>query len=300
MINYVFVILSCLMRACQIGTSKAYSVKYGTENRAVYRCAAISGFSFVAFMCIKAFISQTPFKMTWFSFVLAIILGIINAACIIFIYGGYKYGQVSRVTLFMNLGILLIPTIFGFFYSNEPVTLGKIICLVLVSGALLLNLDLKAKDSSKKAIAFYVVIFAMNGLACVAQSIHQKNIWGFTPASENDFITVMMFFYAVISIMFLGFIYAFKPVKQEDTKKVDNLPFCIGIASADGILAGSGVLFSTISLAYIPASVQNPLITGGGVILGGIVGRVFGEKIDLKFVISAILVIVGTICLGVI
>jgi aconitate hydratase len=38
---------------------------------------------------------------------------------------------------------------------------------------------------------------------------------------------------------------------------------------------------------------------GGGVVLGGLLGMVFGEKVDKRFIISCVLVIAGTICLGI-
>ncbi|MBR4072220.1 MAG: hypothetical protein IKK26_06675 [Clostridia bacterium] len=299
MIYYFLVILSCILTSCQMGFTKAYSAKYGDGMRAVYRNSVLSGLAFVIIMGVKDLITRNPFEMTGFSFVIAIIFALINAICIIFLFGGFKNGEVSRVVLFTNLGCLMVPTIFGFFYSGEPVTLGKIICLVLITCALLVNLDFKAKDSNKKAILYYIVIFIMNGLACVVLAIHQKNKWGFVPTNEDDLTTMIMFLYAVICLCVLGYLYGFRPVKESDTGKVENMPLCIGLSAGNGVLYGVATLLQTISLAFIPTSVQYPLLTGGGVVLGGLLGVVFGEKIDKKFAISCVLVIAGTICLGI-
>lgn len=299
MIYYFLVILSCILTSCQMGFTKAYSAKYGDSMRAVYRNSVLSGLAFVIIMGVKDLITRNPFEMTGFSFVIAIIFALINAICIIFLFGGFKNGEVSRVVLFTNLGCLMVPTIFGFFYSGEPVTLGKIICLVLITCALLVNLDFKAKDSNKKAILYYIVIFIMNGLACVVLAIHQKNKWGFVPTNEDDLTTMIMFLYAVICLCVLGYLYGFRPVKESDTGKVENMPLCIGLSAGNGVLYGVATLLQTISLAFIPTSVQYPLLTGGGVVLGGLLGVVFGEKIDKRFAISCVLVIAGTICLGI-
>ncbi len=299
MINYILVILSCLFSSCQMGFSKAYSNKYGDGMRAVYRSSVLSGLAFVVIMGVKDIITGNPFEMTGFSFVMAIIFALINAICIIFLFGGFRHGQVAKVTLFTNLGSLMVPTIFGFFYSNEPVTVGKIICMLLITGALLVNLDFKAKDSDRKAVIYYIVIFIMNGLAGVVMAIHQKNVWGFTSTNEDDLTTMIMLLYAIMCLCVLGFLYGFMPVKEEDTGKVENMPLCIGLSAGNGVLYGIATLLSAVALAYIPTSVQYPLLTGGGVVLGGLLGVVFGEKIDKKFAISCILVITGTIALGV-
>ncbi len=299
MINYILVILSCLLSSCQMGFTKAYSSKYGDSMRAVYRSSVLSGLAYVIIMGVRDIVTKNPFEMTGFSFVMAIIFALINAICIIFLFGGFKNGEVSRVILFTNLGSLMIPTIFGFFYSNEPITAGKIICLILIAAALFVNLDFKAKGSNNKAIIYYIVIFIMNGLAGITMAIHQKNTWGFAITNEDDLTTMIMFLYAIMCLSVLGFLFGFMPVKEEDSKKVDNMPLCIGLSAGNGLLYGVATLLSAMALMYIPTSVQYPLLTGGGVVLGGLVGRVFGEKIDIKFLISCVLVIAGTIALGV-
>lgn len=298
MIYYFLVILSCLLTSGQMGFTKAYSAKYGDGMRAVYRNSVLSGLAFVVIMAVKDLITQNEFKMTGFSFVIAIIFALINAVCILFLFGGFKHGEVSRVVLFTNLGCLMVPTIFGFFYLSETVTLGKVICLVLIAGALLVNLDFKAKGSNKKAILYYVVIFIMNGLACVVLTIHQNNKWGYVPTNEDDLTTTIMFLYALMCLCVLGFLYGFRPVKESDTGKVENMPLCIGLSAGNGLLYGIATLLQTVALGFIPASVQYPLLTGGGVVLGGLLGTLFGEKIDKKFALSCVLVIAGTIALG--
>ena len=298
MIYYILVVLSCLLSASQMGFTKAYSAKYGDSMRAVYRCSTLSGVAFVIMMGLKDIITGNPFQMTGFSFVIAIVFALINAVCIIFLFGGFKHGEVSRVILFTNLGSLMIPTIYGFF-TGEAVTVGKIVCLVLIAAALLVSIDFKAKGGNGKAVLYYAVIFIMNGLAGITMAVHQKNIWGFSITNEDDLTTMIMFLYALMCLCVLGFLYGFMPVKKEDTGKIENVPLCIGLSAGNGVLYGVATLLSAVALAFIPTSVQYPLLTGGGVVLGGIVGMFFGEKVDLRFLLSCIFVILGTVALGV-
>ena len=52
-----------------------------------------------------------------------------------------------------------------------------------------------------------------------------------------------------------------------------------------------------IGLLHIETSAQFPILTGGSLVVAGIVGLFFGEKITRRFLLSAALVLAGTLLL---
>lgn len=291
---YILIVLACLLSSCQMGFTKGYSAKYGDGMRAVYRFSCLSGIVYAVLMTVKSLIMKEALTMTGFSFIIAVVFALINAVCILFMFGAFENGEASKVVLFSNLGLLVLPTLFGFsgiLYPREEVNSGKIICLILVAAALFVNIDLKAKSgNAKKALVFYLVLFVMNGLAGITQAYHQSKLGVYDCADENSLMIMIMLLYAVMCFIVLTVL----RIKNGKGEKIDNLPLCIGLAAGNGMLYGVSNLLTTISLATIDASIQYPILTGGAIVLGGLIGKIFGESLNWKFAVSSVLVILGT------
>ena len=149
---YILAVVASFLLSCQTGVSKTYSAKYGNSMRGIYKFSSVTGFVFVLMMIIKNFATGDNFSVTTFSFVVAFILALLNAVGIIFMFAAFKVGTVSMQVLFSRLGTLLLPTVFGFLFQNEAVTLGKIICIVLVIAALVIKLILRKREVLKRHI----------------------------------------------------------------------------------------------------------------------------------------------------
>lgn len=292
---YILIVLACLLSSCQMGFTKGYSAKYGDGMRAVYRFSCLSGIVYAVLMTVKSLIMKEALAMTGFSFIIAVVFALINAVCILFMFGAFENGEASKVVLFSNLGLLILPTLFGFsgiLYPKEEVNSGKIICLILVALALFVNIDLKAKGgkNGKKALLFYFVLFVMNGLAGITQAYHQSKLDEYKCADENSLMIMIMLLYAVMCLIVLTVI----RIKDGKGEKIVNLPLCVGLAAGNGMLYGISNLLTTISLATIDASIQYPILTGGAIVLGGLIGKIFGERITWKFYVSSALAVLGT------
>ena len=61
---------------------------------------------------------------------------------------------------------------------------------------------------------------------------------------------------------------------------------------------GVGNLLAVICLLHIEPSFQYPIVTGGGIILAGLGGLFFREKITWRFLVSCALVMAGTVAMA--
>ncbi|MBQ8141293.1 MAG: hypothetical protein IJ038_06350 [Clostridia bacterium] len=285
MFYYLLLFGACTLSCIQVMFQKATVKRYGSGLINTYRAGVISAIVFLLIMfAVGKRITLTPF-----SFGLAIFFALINIVCIYFAFSVMKIGILSRYSLFLNLGGLVIPFIYGVLFNGDPLTAGKIICLVLVIAALMLNIDFKSKDS-KKAIIYYLVVFCLNGLACVTLAFHQNNPWNFEIISSESFTMLYMVIYGLMSLA----IYIAMSIKAGKQEPIEKKWLYIGLTGGSGVLYGFANLTSTICLLHVEPSMQYPIMTGGAIVLAGIAGLFFKEKITWKYIVSCILVIVGT------
>jgi multidrug transporter EmrE-like cation transporter len=72
----------------------------------------------------------------------------------------------------------------------------------------------------------------------------------------------------------------------------------IAYSVGNGVFYGAANLISLICLSHVDPSAQFPILTGGSIVMAGVVGRLFfREKITLRFVIATVLVIGATLLL---
>ena len=125
-------------------------------------------------------------------------------------------------------------------------------------------------------------------------SVHQKTDT-YSKVSENNLTTLLMLCYGVLCLTVVIFL----RIKDGKRAKTENKPLFLTLSAGNGLLFGIATMLNVIALAYIPSSVQYPLSSGSAIIFGGLIGLLFKEKITAKFIIATVLVIIGTIALGI-
>ena len=290
---YLILILSSVLSAAQAGVSKLYSKKYGNSMDGIYKFSTFTGFTYVLIMLIPKLIKGTFLSITPFSLIVAFGLAFFNAVGIIFMFSIFKYGAVSLYVLFSKLGTLLLPTLFAVIFLQEKLTIGKMLCIVCIIAALIITIDFSKSKSSKKVYIFYFGIFLSSGLVGVLISLHQKN-QVFEKVSGNDLTTLLMLWYGIICLI----VYILLSIKNKSFQKTENKPLFFSLSIGNGLLYGLSTILLAVALLYVPSSVQYPLSSGLAIVFGGIVGLFFKEKITVKFLISTVFVVLGTIALS--
>ena len=188
--------------------------------------------------------------------------------------------NLSLYSLFSMLGGMVLPFCLGVFFFDEKFTPGKAICLVLVIVALTLSVE---KGKSKGGTIYYIGVFVFNGLSGVISKFFQAS--DFAKTSEAAYSVWTAVVTALISGIALLISFRQSPMKLS-LKAVFWM-------SGNGILNRVANFLLLLSLAYLPASVQYPMITGGVMIASSLLGYFTPNKPKLKEWISVALSFAG-------
>ncbi len=289
---YLLLGLSCLLGGVRLGFNKLYVNKYGsTLKSALWFLFLCCGFFFVMMLAI-----QRSLAFSVFSVILALIFAVINVGCTLFGFATLAIGNVATYNLVLMLGGMLVPFLYGVTLRGEPVTLPKAICMLLITAALVVGMERKdTGKSSRRALLYYALLFTLNGLACIVLSVHQTvpTPFGATAVDTTSFTMLYMLFTSLLALA------AFAVIRIRDGKAVTAVKRGpdVALSAGYGIFYGLANLISAFCLLHIETSAQFPILTGGSVILAGVVGLFFKEKITPRFLIAASLVLVGTLLL---
>lgn len=256
-------------RECKSGLSSSMMFIFGGAVAGLVVLLAVNGFKW----------EFTPF--TLFMASLAAIDGMVFNFCSLKALGKIN---LSLYSLFSMLGGMVLPFCLGVFFFDEQFTLGKAICLVAVIIALTLSVE---KSQSKGGLIYYIGVFVFNGLSGVIAKFFQASDLPKTSEAAYSVWT------AVMTALFSGVILLFavrkSPIKL-NAKAVASM-------AGNGILNRVANFLLLLSLAYLPASVQYPMITGGVMIVSTIIGYFTPNKPKAREWISLALSFAGIMAL---
>ena len=231
-------------RECKSGLSASMMFIFGGAVAGLVVLLAVNGFKW----------EFTPFTVLMAS--LAALDGMAFSFCSLKALGKIN---LSLYSLFSMLGGMVLPFCLGVFFFDEQFTLGKAICLVAVIAALLMSVE---KGTAKGGTVYYIGVFVFNGLSGVISKFFQASELPKTSEAAYSVWTAVMT--ALISGLILIFVWKKSPLKL-------NAKALVSMAG-NGILNRVANFLLLLSLAYLPASVQYPMITGGVMIVSTLLG----------------------------
>lgn len=290
-VYYLLLIAVCVMSTVRSMANRLYINESGSSPLSTYRFSALSTLIFSIMMLITM---GFQLKFSWFSFALSVFIGCCNVCCIYLAFKVMEEGGISRYTLFLNLGGMVLPFFYGLFFNGDTWTVAKFVCLLLLGGALFVNLE-KNESSSFRIKLYSLCIFMLNGLGCVALSFHQNNPLRADAVDGDSFTVLYMLLNTLFGLIILLFLSRKKNAHSKRSRR--SMLKALVYTAAYGLLYGFGNYFLAICLLHIEPSYQFPIFTGGTVLLAGFAGLPFGEKFTKRFFVSATLVLVGTTAL---
>ena len=256
-------------RECKSGLSASMMFIFGGAVAGLVVLLAVNGFKW----------EFTPFTVLMAS--LAALDGMAFSFCSLKALGKIN---LSLYSLFSMLGGMVLPFCLGVFFFDEQFTFGKAICLVAVIAALFLSVE---KGEGKGGTAYYIGVFVFNGLSGVISKFFQASELPKTSEAAYSVWTAVMT--ALISGVILIFVWKKSPLKL-------NAKALVSMAG-NGILNRVANFLLLLSLAYLPASVQYPMITGGVMIVSTLLGYFTPNKPKTREWISLALSFAGIMAL---
>lgn len=190
---------------------------------------------------------------TWFTVCMATVAA---ANSIIYIFCSLKAFErisLSSYSLFAMLGGMLLPFLLGLIFFDEELTLGKVLCV----GLIFLSLSLTVKEvKMRDGWIYYVGVFILNGMAGVLSKLYGEA--SFEKGSSADY----SIWIAICTAFISGIILLFMRKRIKKTNYVASL-----CAVGYGVCNSLGNFWLVTALAFVPASVQYPFVTGGVIIV---------------------------------
>lgn len=277
--GYLFIAIAALAVGGQFSLSKVYKrLVMPSDFSDLFYNFAMGMFSVVLF----AVICLGNLGFNAFSFWLAAGVAVCN---IIYTICGLKavmYGKVAVFTMFLMLGGMIFPTLYGVIFLDEQMSVFKIAGIIILIASMIFSVTEKTGEE-KNTRFFYVlcfIAFICNGLVSVFSKMHQISENALNTFQFSFWQSVVVAGVVGILLVFYTFTNKRKPefggnVRQVMASKSIGLIFLITVI----MRAGSVVLL--LAAKNVPASMLYPLTTGASIFLTAVFGRIFfREKIS--------------------
>ena len=276
---YILVILAALLFAVNFLFGQMYQKICGDGLQAAALSSTIGSLISIVYMLI---LGGFRLQFTWFSLLMALLFSLNGFASLYCGLKAFKTADLSLYSVFMMLGGMIIPFMYGIIFVNEALTIGKILCVLFIVASIVFTYE-KGK-SSKKAYFFYFAIFILNGTVGILETAHQNATLPIV--NSTSFIAMQsMFSFVIASIILI--------TKRKSIPRVT--PRVIGIIGGSVALSSVASLLSLVGIKVIPASIHFCIITGGVMVFSTVISLLSKEKLSYKTFISTGLALVATV-----
>lgn len=294
--DYLLLLLSVVLLALGFVIQKLYQKITDTSLVSASLFSTFSAlFSFVYFFLMNG----CTIDFSLFSFINALFKSACGFAYSLLGYKIIANGNLSLYMLFLMSGGMVVPAIYGWLFLNEPLTLLRVIgVIVIVIAVALTNSDIKR--ISVGMLVMCLCVFFLNGLVSTFSKLHQIGA-ELGAVNTNDYILLGIISSVTMSTV-SGVIFKRKEKSNEeqrsdgDKKKLLSYVIPIAIILVYSVVGGISSYLQLEGAKNLPASVLYPIITGGSIILTGVFGFLFfGERPSRRQWISILICFVGTV-----
>lgn len=288
MIDYILILLAVIGFAAQFSFMEIYKNCVQQTTIAVLILLVVSN---LAASLLYLLISGFTVCFSWFSFFLACAMAVVMVPYYILGIKSLSLGSLAIYSLFMMLGGMIVPFLYGVVFLQEEISVLKIVGCVLLTGFIILQAvaqgetdKLEQSAGKKRKYLFFIIcllVFFINGATGVIAKAHQVAT---KAIDEISFTIISCLLTSILSAVFLG-ISLLKKGRKEKINQVRSIflykPFLIMIIV--GIVSYTANFLLLKAASNVPASVQFPLVSGGVIVLSSLVSFfIFKEKVSKK------------------
>ncbi|MBQ8849057.1 MAG: EamA family transporter [Clostridia bacterium] len=283
MINYALVITATVLFSLQFLFNQRFQQSNGTDLKA---SLVFSLYKSIVIIVIMLFIAGFRVGFTWFSLLMATVYSVSGILMSYYSLKAFSVANLSVFSVFSMLGGMLLPFLLGVIFYGEPLTVFKVICCILIVGAVLLNV--KTGKQNRKGLFYCFAVFFLNGMAGVISKIHQS---AKLPHVDS---TGFMIWSSIVTVVICA-VWLLVGYKKIPLVKGKDIFFVSGY----GVFNGVGNLFLLIALSVLPASIQYPLVTGGVMVCATVISAVRKEKLKLKDYVATGIALLASIFIAI-
>lgn len=192
--------------------------------------------------------------------------------------------NLSLYSLFAMLGGMMLPFVVGILFYNEPLTLGKGVCVALIVVALALTV--KRGGGDKWGWIYCAGVFVLNGLSGVLSKLYQDAPYAKVSSAAYSI------WIAIISVVLSGIVLLIVR-KQLSRPSARAMAYALGCGAFNKV----GNYLLLIALAVLPASLQYPFVTGGVMVVTTLLAYLTPQKPSRRELASVALSFLGILAL---
>ena len=283
--NYVLVAISVLIFGFNFACTDKVRQYVGSGIGAAFFTTLIgAGVSAVLLFCMNGFkIEYSPVTL-----LIAFLQAIVS---VLFTFCSYKSLDVinlSLYSLFSMLGGMVLPFIVGIIVFDEPLTVAKSVCILVIFAALAVVVNPGGKQTNKSAYIYYAGVFILNGTVGVLTTVY-KRVDGDNVSSTGYSLLIALMGVALTAVVL--------PFFMKEVKAITKPLHAIGFTVLNGFTNKIANLILTIALTVLPSSVQYPMVTGGVIIVSTLIALFSAKKPSEREYISVVLAFAGIMAL---
>lgn len=286
MIYYILIFLAALGTGLNFAVTKVYQLKQGNSIQSGVIFNSLVGLvgSLIYFV-----VGGFKIEFTIFSVVLALLFTLF---CGLYTIIGFKImsiGSMAIYTIFLMLGGMILPYFYGLFFLGEKITVLKVVALLLMIIAIILQNDGEKKKGKALFYILCVCVFVLNGLVSVVSKVHQSYPQ-FETVSDNAFVLIKN----LMRFLMFGAMIPF--VREKGIRIFAISPKMYIVIAASALFSSVAYYLQLVCASYLPATIQFPVMSGGTIIFTALLGLIcFKEKISLRQAFCLTLCTVSTI-----
>ena len=176
-------------------------------------------------------------------------------------------GPLSLTSLIVSFSLML-PTLYGLIFLNDPISVGLFPGLALLAASLfLINKREKGAKINTKWVISVIFAFLGNGFCTISQKMEQI---AFDGGYKNEFMIIALVITAVICLVMML-------TKERDILKAQKWDgYALGLFC--GALNGLVNLLVMILSGLMPVSLMFPIISAGGIVVIFVISLVFYKE----------------------
>jgi len=298
---YLLILLAVILLALQFSTNKLYQLRCGNTAAASLTFSTLSGLTTSVLFFILTLATGETFTVTPYSLMMAAIIAVLGCT---YTFIGFKimaFGSMSVFMMFLMLGGMLLPYLFGVFWLDEAISAGRIIGVILLVISMVFPVLSKDRSGGVIFVLLCAAVFTLNGGVSITSKLHQINT-EFASCGTTTFVFLTNFMNCVISalgLLIMRLTGSKMTVEDREATVMQvirkNVRVIALIIVGNAAFGGLSYMFQLIGAANVPASVLYPLVTGGSVVLSAVAGLLFfKEKPDKVSAIGLLLSFAAT------